>query len=162
MPVAFLDTAHSECEHTRHAASNAAHSCYGQAVCEDPSAQDNRAVAETSDLAEGGTCAQAAACCVTSIKVVAETDAGRGNAGSPSGDWRICGTGLFVPSGNCQEGALFRGGAARLLHHRSQEMVTADTLQRAISTLYEILSNVLATMKFGLELVVIQSQKGRV
>ena len=73
VPVAFLDTAHSECDHTRHAASNAAHSCDGQAVCEDPSAQDNRSVAETADLAEGGTCAQAAACCVTSIKVVAET-----------------------------------------------------------------------------------------
>ena len=73
VPVAFLDNAQFECDHTRHAASNAAHSCYGQAVCEDPSAQDNRSVAETADLAEGGTCAQAAACRVTFIKVVAET-----------------------------------------------------------------------------------------
>ena len=88
--------------------------------------------------------------------------AGRGNAGSPSGDWRICGTGLFVASGSCQEGTLFRAGAARLLHHRSQEMVIADTLQRAISSFYGILSNVLATMEFGLELVRIQSQRRRV
>ena len=59
VPAAFLDNAQFECDHTRHAASNAAHSCYGQAVCEDPSAQDNRSVAETADLAEAGTCAQA-------------------------------------------------------------------------------------------------------
>ena len=128
--VAFLDKAKSECDHTRHAASNTAQSCDAQAACEDPSAQDNKSVAETADLAEAGTCAQATACSVSSIRLLWRQGAGRGNAGSPSTDWRMCGTGLFVASGNCQEGALFRAGAARLLHHRSEEMVIADTLQR--------------------------------
>ena len=72
VPVDFLDKAQSECDHTRHAASNAAHSCDAQAVFEDQSVQDNRSAAEKADLAEASTCAGAAACRATSIKVAVE------------------------------------------------------------------------------------------
>ena len=50
VPIGFLDNAQAECDHDRHAASNAAHKLRFSSSLEDQSAQNNMVAAEKDDL----------------------------------------------------------------------------------------------------------------